>query len=108
MIYATTQGQIAMTTTDIKSLVCLGLYPEHLRIQNVDFGNVLRNVSGVRTHSPTELRISMSPECLRRHPSNLLKIPQNNGNGYNTECIQAIPNALRIHPGDILNYYSTL
>ena len=84
MIYATTQGQVAITTTDIKSLVCLGMYPEHLRIQNVDFGNVLRNASGVRTHSLTELRISMSPECLRRHPPNLLKIPQNNGNGYNT------------------------
>ena len=80
------------------------MYPEQLRIQNVDFGNVLRNPSGART----ELQISMSPECLRRHPANLLKFPKNNGDGYNTEYIQATPNILRIHLGDILNYYSTL
>ena len=59
MIYATTQGQIAMTTTDIKSLVCLGMHPEQLRIQNVEFGKVLRNTSGARTRSPTELIITL-------------------------------------------------
>ena len=55
MIYAITQGQIAMTTTDIKSYVYLGVHPEQLRIQNVDFGKVLRNISGAPTSSPTAL-----------------------------------------------------
>ena len=84
------------------------MYPEQLRIQNADFGNVLRNASGVRTCPPMELQIRMPPECLRRHPANLLKIPQHNGDGYTTEYTQAIPNTLRTHPGDVLNYYSTL
>ena len=84
------------------------MYSEQLRIQNVDFGNVLRSASGTRTRSPTELPISMSPECLRRHPWKFPEIPKNNGDGYNTEYTQALPNDLRIHPGDVLKDYSTL
>ena len=33
------------------------MYPEQLRIQNVDFGKALRNTSGARTRSPTALFI---------------------------------------------------
>ena len=54
MIYVITQGQIAMMTTDIKSYVYLGVHPEQLRIQNVDFGKVLRNISKGRTRFPTK------------------------------------------------------
>ena len=35
------------------------MHPEQLRIQNVDFGKVLRNASGARTRSPTKLRITL-------------------------------------------------
>ena len=57
MIYATTQGQIAITTTDTELQVYLGVHPEQLRIQNVDFGKVLRNTSGALTRSPTKIQI---------------------------------------------------
>ena len=33
------------------------MYPEQLRIQNVDFGTVLRNTSGALTRSPTKLQM---------------------------------------------------
>ena len=33
------------------------MYPEQLRIQNVDFGKVLRNTSGALTRSPTKLQM---------------------------------------------------
>ena len=48
-----------MTTIDIKSLVDLGVHPEQIRIQNVDFEKVLRNTSGARTRSPTKLLIPL-------------------------------------------------
>ena len=63
MIYALTQGQIAMTTTDTKSQVYFGVHPEQLRIQNVAFGKVQRNASGAPTRSLTALLISF----LERH-----------------------------------------
>ena len=44
-----------MTTTDYKLSVYLGVHPEQLRIQNVDFWKVLRNTAGAFTHSPTAL-----------------------------------------------------
>ena len=59
MIYAITQGQTALMTTDIKSSVYLGVHPEPLRIQNVNFGKRLRNTSGAHTRSPTKLLISL-------------------------------------------------
>ena len=52
-----------MTTTETKSQVYFGVHPEQLRIQNVDFGKVLRNASGALTHFPTTLLISF----LERH-----------------------------------------
>ena len=67
MIYATTQDQIVMTITDFKSLVCLGMHPEQLRIQNV-----LRNASGARTRSPTELRITLLEQ--HRNTSNAVQV----------------------------------
>ena len=72
MIYAITQGQIAMTTTDTKSQVFFGVHPEQLRIQHVDFGKVLRNASGALTRFPTALLISF----LERHQtaSNLVQV----------------------------------
>ena len=48
-----------MMTTDTKSQVYFGVHPEQLRIQNVDFGKVLRNASGAPTCSPTALLISI-------------------------------------------------
>ena len=45
MIYVIIQSQIATTTTDIKSQVYLGAHPEQIRIQHVDFGEVLRTLS---------------------------------------------------------------
>ena len=61
-----------MKTTDNKSQVCFGMHPEQLRIQNVDFGKVLRNASGTPTRSPTALLISF----LERHQtaSNLVLV----------------------------------
>ena len=47
-----------MATTDTKSQVYFGVYPEQLRVQDVDFGKVLRNASGAPTRSPTALLIS--------------------------------------------------
>ena len=35
------------------------MHPEQLRIQNVDFGKVLRNTSGARTCLPTKLPIPL-------------------------------------------------
>ena len=35
------------------------MHPEQLRIQNVDFGKVLRNTSGARTRSRTKLLIQL-------------------------------------------------
>ena len=48
---------------------------------------------------------SMSSGAL---PEIFLKISSNFGYGCDTEHIQAILNKLRIHPGNILKYYSTL
>ena len=54
--------------------------------------------------TPNQYVSGVPPETSRKSP----EIFQNNGDGYNTEYTQAIPNTLRIHLGDILNYYSTL
>ena len=35
------------------------MYPEQLRIQNVEFGKALRNTSGARKRSPTALLIPL-------------------------------------------------
>ena len=50
---------MVMTRTDTKSQVQFGVHPEQLRIQNVQFGKVLRNASGAPTCSPTALLLSI-------------------------------------------------
>ena len=72
MIYVITQDQIVMTTTDTKSQVYFVVQPEQLRIQQVDFGKVLRNASGALTRFSTALQKSF----LERHQiaSNLVQV----------------------------------
>ena len=54
IIYVIIEGQITMTITDTKSQVHFGVHPEQLRIQNVDFGKVLRNGYGTLMYPPTK------------------------------------------------------
>ena len=59
MIYVKFQNQIAMTTTDIKSQVYLGAYPEQLRKPYVNYGKVLRNDYVTPTYPPTKLLVPL-------------------------------------------------
>ena len=59
MVYAIIQGQTAMTTTDIKSYVYLGVHPEQPRIQHVDCGKVLRSGYGTFTYPTTKQLVQL-------------------------------------------------
>ena len=48
-----------MTTRGNILQICLGIDPEQLRIQQVDFGKVLRNDYGAPTYRPTKLLVSL-------------------------------------------------
>ena len=72
MIYVITQGHIAIKTTDTKSQICFGVHPEQLRIQHVDFGEVLRNAYGAPSYRPTKLLVAF----LEQHRIASILVPE--------------------------------
>ena len=83
--------------------ITFGTIQNYKQCSPSDFPNCRFSNPTFQNHLP-----SVSQYVSGAPPETPPKFPQNNDYGYNTEYIQAIPNILRIHPGDILNYYSTL